>query len=409
MTRKIRYSSNSSTSRQNSRYFVGGRSAFHQGDNTSEGGFQSADDDYRQIYATIRASNLEKVQDLTNFPNDNSIEDFLRWQQINTQRKSYEYWTNILPTKEDRQNLKVLYGAVFYDQLVNFVKSRVSIIQSPQYASHKDNKLLLTQVLNNYRHYITKKSENFQLTAVSDNYPERSNDLFKLNGLNLEIAEKIYDLTSGHLAKLGFLSNIVSYDKSFICHYTSEFLKTCLSQGELPFHECIYLNPQINQSIRIAGELIDRFEENQLSVQTRILNRAIEAGKHHILDIKSWGIAIYVNRAQTNQVLDTILRLYRQNHPLFTQRLVPKLATQIADGIAVATLEGFNQEQYSFNSHRASVVDKAWSDFKFYQMSTSSVTHHDIQTFKQLLQQECRQKQIDIYNISFPDRMTFRR
>ena len=409
MTRKISYFYNPSSNNWNSRYFIDGQSAFHQGDDAPDDNFLPADEDYQRIHATIRAESLEKTQDLTNFPNDNNIEDFLRWKQINAQGESYEYWTNNLPTKEDRQNLKPLHGAVFYDQLVDLIKSKVKIVRSPQHVFNEDNKLLLAQVINNYCLYITKKSENFQLVAVSDTYPDQSNDLFRFNGLNLEIEGQIHDLSSGHLGRMDFLSNIVSSGKSFICYDTLELLKAYLSHRVLPFHECIYLNPQVSQSVRIAGELIDKFEEDQLSVQVKILNRSLEGGKHHILDIKSWGIAISSSRSQTDQVLSTVLRLYRQNYPLFAQRSAPKLATQIADGVAVATLEGFNQEQYSFNGHRAYIFDKSWAAFKFYQMSTSSVTHHDIQTFKQILQQECRQSQIDIYNISFPNRMTFRR
>lgn len=382
---------------------------YHQGDYAQGGGIGDPDEEYRRICATIAVEDVEKARDLDNFPDSNVLEDFLRWKQINVGTSSYEYWSNVLPSKEDRQNLKPIYGAVFYDQLVNFIDAKIDVAQSEHYRASGDNKLLLTQILNNYRHYISKKSETFQASLAAYGYPEKSNDLFRLNGLNLDIGGQIYDLTDRHLPKVGFLSNIISGDKSSVRYYTPALLKAYLAGGGAPFHCCIYLNPQINQAVRVAEELIGEFEEAGLAIRADIFNRAIDAGGHHILDTNSWGIAIFSDKLQTGKILDATLRCYKRNYSLFAQRPTPKLAVQVADGVAIATQEGFDQERYSFNEHRVQVFDKAWDDFKFYQMSPSSVTPHDIAMFKQLLEQECRLNQIDLQNISFPDRMVFRR
>ena len=388
-----------------------GSSSFGDGDSSSGlpgDGAGGQHDEYKQICDSITADSVEKAQAIDNFPTDNEIEEFLRWRQLNTQRGSYEYWASDLPTKEDRQNLKPLYAAVFYDQLANLIKSRVKIMPTPDREAQGDNKLLLTQILNNYRHYITQKSENFQAAAVLNQYPHPNNDLFSFNGLDMAIGDSIYDLSAGYDLKTGFLSNITFKDKQSVWYCADELLRAYLSRQEVQLHHCIYLNPQVNQSIRVASELIDKIEESRLAVKARILNRATEGGNHHILDMRSWTVVIYVNKVQTDYALDLILRYYKQNYPAFVGRAVPKLAVQIAHGIAIATQEGFDLDRHSFNMHRAEVVDKAWKDFEYYQMSPSSVTHHDIQTFKRIFQEECRKNKVDVRNLAFPDPMTFR-
>ena len=374
-----------------------------------DGSAPDPDDAYRQISDSIRAGDIDKIRSLDNFPTDNEIEDFLRWKQLNTHREAYGYWAFGLPTKDDRANLLPLYGAVFYDQLVNLVKSKVRCLSLPEAEGGQGgDKLLTTQILNNYRHYLTQKSASFQLAAASDNYPHLSNDLFNLNGLNLTAGDQVLDLSLEYEAKAGLISNMISAEKEFVTHCTAYLLNAYLLRQAVPLQYCIYLNPQISQSVRVAAELIDKFETSRLAVKTDILNRATEAGSHHILDIKTWSIAVYVNQAQIDYALDLILNHYRQDYLAFAGRTIPKLAAGIAHGIAVSTQEGFDSDRYSFNGHRSDMFDTAWKEFEYYQMSASSVTHHDIQTFKQILQRECGKRQVDVRNISFPDSITFR-
>ncbi|MYB40291.1 hypothetical protein F4X86_03455 [Candidatus Saccharibacteria bacterium] len=363
---------------------------------------------YQRISDSISADSVDKVQALDNFPTDNEIEEFLRWKQINPQRNSYQYWAFNLPTKDDRQSLQPLYGAVFYDQLVNLIKSKVKVLSLPEMEGQGEDRLVTAQILNNYRHYLSQKSASFQLAAASNDYPHVSNDLFSLNGLNLAEGDQVHDLSLEHAAKAGLMSNIISAEKEFVTHCTAGLLHAYLLNQVVPLQYCIYLNPQISQSVRVVTELINKFEDSRLVVKTDILNRAIEGGSHHILDIKSWSIAVYVNKAQVDYALDLILGHYKQDYLAFDGRTVPKLAASVAHGIAVSTQEGFDQDRYSFNGHRSNMFDITYKEFEYYQMSASSVTHHDIQTFKQILQRECGKHQVDVRNIAFPDPMTFR-
>lgn len=332
----------------------------------------------------------------------------MRWRQINSQRKSYEYWAFNLPTKLDRQNLQPLYGAVLYDQLINLIKAKVKVLPAPALGDQGEDRLLTAQILNNYRHYLTQKSASFQSAAASNQYPHPSNDLFGLNGLNLAEGEHVHDLSLEYKTKAGLIANIISDEKESITYCTAELLQAYLQRQEVPLQYCIYLNPQISQTVRVATELIDKFEASRLAARTNIFNRAIEGGSHHVVDTKSWSIAIYVNQVQMDYALDLILRHYKQDYLAFADRPTPKLAIDIAHGVAVATQEGFDNDRYSFTTHRSSIFDGTWKEFEYYQMSTSSVTHHDIQTFKQILQRECGKHQIDTRNIAFPDPLAFR-
>ena len=370
--------------------------------------FRFSSREYQQICASIRADNLDKIRSLVHFPIDNNIEDFLRWRQFNDHHDSCRYWMYHLPSAEDRQSLKPLAGVEFYNQLSEFINSKVMIMQSPQYdrASTEKNESLFKRILDNYRSKITRQSKEFRDIVTRGDYPDFTSALFGFNGLNVNIGGQAHDLSQKHAKKPYFLSNIISNTESFVSYMTSELLKNSFESGDLKTHTGIYLNPHIGVTVSVLSEIIEQLEHERLPAHIKILNRAGEASKQHILEIQSESIVIYTSVAHTDQVLNIILDYYKQNYSFFMGRPTPKLAIRVADGIAIATQEGYD-EKYSFNSHRSLLIDQVWEDFKFYNMS-NSFSQSDIQVFRQLLMQKFQQNQIDTHNIAFPDPLIYR-
>ena len=360
---------------------------------------------YQEMRATIVADKIANIRNLDNFPEDYEIGEFLRWQHAHPDIKAHEYWCSTTPTKEDRQCLTELHGAVFHDQLGDLIKSKVQILQSPQCEHPPQNKLLLDEILAGYRYLITSRSENLQRTIVTSGYPGKNSELFNFNGLDVQFDNQSFDLSRSSIEVVkGLLSNIVC-DKRFMYYSTEELVNLYFSKQHFAFHNRIYLNPSLHASVKVFGDLIDRFEEYSLPINMKIFNRAFEAGhKHQYGSVRADGIIIYTNHEHTDTALQLVLSCYMQHYSSFEDRVSPKLTTQIAPGVSLATHEGFDEEKYSFLTHRSYMFDQAWEHFKFIQEfnPTASFSNQDIYTFKQLLIQECDKRQVDKRNISFP-------
>ena len=370
---------------------------------------------WQAVKATVKAVSFEDAQDLHNFLDDNELEEFLQW-HINHpyEESSYSYWCSEMPTPRDFEFLTPLGGATFYEELVGLISEKVSIAQSPYREQPPESQTVIDQVLQNYRQQLARNVEEFQHRVITNNYPLKTDELFAFHGLKVCLDEQEHDLSRSYIELIpGWLSNIVAQSRSFVQYASSEALKHYYFQKndgrragfEQETHR-IYLNPDPEEAVMIAGKLIERFEDpqNPIPVTMKIYNRAIEAGKRHLLSVRSEGMVLYTHEEHTNEVLEVVLDCYRQYYLAFAQRHVPKLTAQIADGISMASQEGFDADRKSFIKHRSELFDTAWQDFKHYQEAhfSATVTSQDVQVFKQCLAGVLSENDINAQNLAFP-------
>ena len=370
---------------------------------------------WRAIKATVRADSFEAARDLSNFPGDNELEDFVQW-RINHPHEgsSYSYWCSEMPTARDFEFLTPLGGAAFYEQLAGLIGEKARIMLSPHREHSPESRAVIGRVLENYRQKLARQVAEFQQRVVARDYPPKTDELFSFNGLKVNFAGQEHDLSRSQVEIVpGWLSNVASHSRSFVNYVSSEALKRHYFQkhdGRRPgtgqeTHR-IYLNPDPRQAVDIAGNLIERFEggPNPLPVTMMIYNRAVEAGAKHLLSVRSEGIVLYTHEEHTDEVLQAVLSCYKQHYLAFAHRPVTKLAARIAEGVAIASQEGFDADQTSFLGHRAGLFDEAWQEFKYYQEAhfSATVTAQDLQVFKQCLAVVLSKNDIDTRNLAFP-------
>ena len=369
----------------------------------------------RAVKKTVKAVSFEDAQDLRNFPSDNELEEFIQW-HINHphEENSYSYWCSETPTPRDFEFLTPLGGAAFYEQLVGLISEKTRIVQSPYCEHPPENQAVIDQVLQNYRQRLAWQVEEFQQRVITNDYPLKMDELFSFYGLKVCFGDQEHDLSRSQIELIpGWLSNIIPKSHSFVQYVSSEALKQYYFQKhdgrqvgfEQESHR-IYLNPDPEHAIAIARNLIERFENLQapLPVTMLLYNRAVEAGRRHLLSVRSEGMVLYTHEEHTNAVLEAVLSCYRQHYLAFAQRPVSKLTAQIADGVAMASQEGFDADQVSFIQHRSGLFDAAWQEFKYYQEAhfSATVTSQDLQIFKQCLAVVLSKNDINIQNLAFP-------
>ena len=371
---------------------------------------------YQAVKSTIKATTFEQARDLQNSVDEHVLEDYLYWQITHPNAESYSYWCSDTPSKRDFEFLTPLGGAVFYNQLNNLVQEKTQILQSPHCQHSEEQRVTLERVLDNYRQQLSHKSEIFQQKVITGEYPDKRDELFNLNGLKVSLDQQEHDLSRSYAEIVdGWLSNVVTYNHSFVEYASTEFVNQHYFQKRdgkprrfTPATHHIYLNPDPEYAIPVAKALIERFEHpsNPLPVHMKIFNRSIEAGKKHLLLVRSEGIVIYTHEEDTNAVLEAVMRsCYMQYYLAFAQRATTKLATPVAEGIAIASQEGYNSEEISFLGHRSQLFNDAWQEFKYYREinHSATVTQQDIQVFRQCLSDVLGKNNIDPHNIAFPD------
>ena len=126
----------------------------------------------------------------------------------------------------------------------------------------------------------------------------------------------------------------------------------------------IYLNPDIGDQVAVFRDLISKIENRglqflgKISTRDNELDRAIAQEDRNVGNfnmelparLRTDSILISPDENQEDEVLRTVLEYVRAKPRAFASRPVPKLALEIAPGIAVAT--EISDRQISFNRHR---------------------------------------------------------
>ena len=373
---------------------------------TARGESQSSQQEYQETCYSVRADNIEDVKRLENFPSDRELRNYMLWRRQHSGKEAYRYWVSNPPTKEDLYNLRPSAAAAFYGQLADFVTSKISVEHSLKFVQPILDETSLEKFVSDYRRGVVQKSENFQALVAESGYPEKIDQSFKLSGLNLQIGEKSCDLVAEPWGIDGFLANILMFQEGFIWHVTADRVGKYFAETDYR----VYLNPQIDQAISMADKLTSDFQNRNLPIMTKILNRSVEvAGKQHISTVRSEGLIVYASENEINEVIEVILNCYQQDFQAFANRRTPKLAAMIAPGIAVATNQNLGKKT-SFNRHRTRIIESAWEAFELQSTPSedvfSVISQEEIETFKRLLKAELSSNQVDIRNISFPDNVT---
>ena len=382
---------------------------------TTEAGIHG--DIRQEARKAIRARTISEIENLEHFPSDEDLLRYMQLRQTNPDASSYKYWVQYEPTSHDRHDLELPAIADFYSGLADFIKSKIKPVRLPGYQHSQAKEDDLRKSLDDYRLRIEQKEQSFRNLVNQGIYPDMKypagND-FIFSGLFIEAAGRMHDLSKRTWA--GDLISNIGVDRKFV-YYATENMSNqfvTFADRELPVHHRIYLNPKISRTIEVAGQLSDALDAENLQAMYKIMNRAQEATrkKGQVLEIRSEGIVVYCNKYHTNRVLEIILECFESNYEAFKDRLAPKLATDIAPGIAVATEEGLSKrysfkrysfKRYSFNGHRAAIISDAWGIFKQQESLISTISHQDLGLFKQILQGQFRRYHVDPRNISFHD------
>ena len=364
---------------------------------------------------------IEDIRDRLNFPDDRCLEDFMQWCLRHPQRiNSYSYWSSASPTRHDLEVLIPDGGIAFHQQLIALMQSRLRIVQSPYCEKPADHQQLIRAIVA-YRQSLAAKAVEFQRRVADGSYPDKSDPLFSLNGLTVEADGSEHDLLANYREVVdGWLPNLSVYSQSFVNYSSTESLnkhyfwkRDGKEHNIKPEHHRIYLNPNPDRALEIAAWLMDYSEDpdHPLALQMKIYNRAIEAGRARLPSIRSEGIVVYTYEEHTNAVLRAIQICHAEHYSAFARRTVSKLAVPVAEGVAVASNEGLDDDRLSsqplsFLGHRARIFDEAWKIFQCYREAyyAATITPQELATFKQCLISTLSEHGVDTSNIAFPRR-----
>lgn len=124
----------------------------------------------------------------------------------------------------------------------------------------------------------------------------------------------------------------------------------------------IYLNPDINVTPIIFEQILRQANEHNISLQLKMFQRAPELASIHRKQtdgdyspkLRGDGIVVWTNHEDTNNVLQLILSLAKENSQAFKGRKTSRIPQNIAEGIAVG--DEPRVSNHSLTSHRAALL-----------------------------------------------------
>lgn len=350
--------------------------------------------------SSIRAETIEAAQNLANFPTAQELEDYMGWRLRYPDARDYRYWISDPVSVADYLDLEPPARANLHGDMADFISSKIKITRHPEASDKRADNYLLE----NYKGDILRKSADVQaLIAAGDplgDFSQRS----EFGNLNLQYTRGgSCDLTRNIYVEGGMLamSNIL-LSRTFVRHLTPAVIDSCLTRAEWPAMDYrVYLNPRLSRAGAAATELTTIWDRQNLPAITKILNRVAEtAGQRRVRSVRNEGMVVYCDRESIDRLLTAALDYYNRNASDFSDRRTPKLATQIAPGLAVATNEGLSGR--SFNSHRSAIFESAWIEFQSGRPdSAAQIVLKDVEVFRGILLEKLHENGVYLRNISF--------
>ena len=155
------------------------------------------------------------------------------------------------------------------------------------------------------------------------------------------------------------------YGGCFIMAYTNKRVCEKLARQDQLLDRRIYLNPDLEAAPLVFERLLQIANEEGISLQMKMLQRAPEVASAHLKRLKGRpeanlrgdGIVVFVNHQDADQFLKQALAIAECNAEIFKGRHISHIPHRIVDGIAIG--DEPQVPGYSLTSHRAKILDSA--------------------------------------------------
>jgi hypothetical protein len=153
---------------------------------------------------------------------------------------------------------------------------------------------------------------------------------------------------------------------TFIMGYSDKRVGEKMGNQEQGLSKRIYLNPNPEVAPQVFEQILQASNEAGLSLQLKIFQRAPEFAQAHLTRAKGQtmdalrgdGIVIYASEDQSNDVLNMVLSLAKDNPEALMGRETSKIPQSVAEGIAVGD-EPTEVRGKSLTSHRVDMFSYA--------------------------------------------------
>jgi hypothetical protein len=184
---------------------------------------------------------------------------------------------------------------------------------------------------------------------------------YQFHGLNLPTNKGDIDLLSRSTRQVR--SNLFMQREmtgQYLHWESSSYTDNHMDEDDMEMSKRIYLNPRLEDTVKIFGQITDLIDEAGLGAGGKILDRGYEAlmvrrGQEQF-NIRGEGIVLYAGD-DADALLGIVEHVFKNNRASFDGRSVSALPRKITDGIAVGSEPGIEGE--SLISHRSKILEEA--------------------------------------------------
>jgi len=220
----------------------------------------------------------------------------------------------------------------------------------------------------------------------------------------IDISRQHGELIEGVRPNLKVQSEVAG---QFVHWETMAVSRKKLDGNSIEFTHRVYLNPESNSLVQTFETVMLELEQMGVAVKGKVLDRSFELARclrGSPISVRSDSIVLYIEAANADAVLSTVLHFYDRNSEIFEGRSAPKTPITVAPGIAV----GHQPEgQGSLTAHRAGLLTKVVSIVKkelgieSYKKIPHRKIPEAIKLFKETFKNEAIKMKIDPDNFSF--------
>ena len=185
-------------------------------------------------------------------------------------------------------------------------------------------------------------------------------------GLNVKLGNNVYDISDQGEKISGVRPNIKIQREAagIFVHWETDRYADSRSKKVEPAPELtkrIYLNPRITENISIFTTVMQRLNAEGIVAKGKVADRSFELAnditKDTVDSVRADSIVLYVQEADANLVLTSVMEIYEQNKDSFSGRAAPKIPQKLAPGLGIGDEPESDGE--SLTSHRADLITLA--------------------------------------------------
>ena len=254
-------------------------------------------------------------------------------------------------------------------------------------------------------------SEGAKNHSAGDKLPEKFMSAHEYRGFKMKTAGGEIDISqSGGERAPGVEPNIKVQrggTSQFVHWKTSPVAESWLKGEDVPLTRRIYLNPSTPELIGTFSQIMKGLEQDGIRARGKVTDRSIELFKRATdtpKSVRSEGIVLYLEDKDANNVLQKILKMQEDRPELFANRSTPKIATEVAPGIAIGD-EPKNGE--SLTENRVKLIESALNEtrekigIKFGEKIPQENAEKAYPLFNETLKRIAKENGVDPNNIAF--------